>query len=167
MKKVRQNRGWNDAHRVLTLSVRRCLIGISQLITITMYTGITLFAHACKQVILNVSETGILTLTRILTACKRSHCCWEVESFCCVCNNLTISFVVPPNEDYRQHQHQDDDDDGKNHDQVQQHICERLKRRKSLTWSPVHIVYINTHIVYQSYCWWRKQQTVHEVSLSV
>lgn len=49
------------------------LMGISQLIVITMYTGITPFAHACKWIIPNVSVTRISTLTRILTACKRSY----------------------------------------------------------------------------------------------
>ena len=35
--------------------------------------GVTLSVQACKQVILNVSETGLLTLIQILMACKRSH----------------------------------------------------------------------------------------------
>jgi len=45
-----------------------------------MYTGVTLSAHTCKQVIPNVSETRIVTLTHVLTACELN---WRSSGHTC------------------------------------------------------------------------------------
>lgn len=54
------------------LCALRCCLCIAVLIRVS-HTGITLFAHAFKWIVLNVSETRILTLTQIPTACKHPH----------------------------------------------------------------------------------------------
>lgn len=69
-------------------------IGIFQVIPTTMFREVILSAHACKGVIPNVSQSPILTLTRILSAFKWSECGLGLSKFVpALCLKVLLNYL--------------------------------------------------------------------------